>query len=236
MIPTTFLEIIVSNVKLEIMDEPTKHSNIQDALNSWKAELLDLTGRNQLLYLKNYKSQIELNDLKFFNLDKFSKDVDQKLIESEIEINIIDYFEAPVEEKFDETDEEEEASTDTTDVDKQLDQLLAAMIPDESLRQTIKTKAFNELVDNELADKDISSWTKQTMDVFMTRAEDMYGAMLIDNEMAQIVEEEIVEEVTEEIIEEVTEETFDEVKPLPENPTPEEIAEFLKKFKDKNDK
>ena len=218
------------------MDEPTKHSNIQDALNSWKAELLDLTGRNQLLYLKNYKSQIELNDLKFFNLDKFSKDVDQKLIESEIEINIIDYFEAPVEEKFDETDEEEEASTDNANVDKQLDQLLAAMIPDESLRQTIKTKAFNELVDNELADKDISSWTKQTMDVFMTRAEDMYGAMLIDNEMAQIVEEEIVEEVTEEIIEEVTEETVDEVKPLPENPTPEEIAEFLKKFKDKNDK
>ena len=177
------------------MEEPTKHSNIQDALNSWKAELLDLTGRNQLLYLKNYKSQIELNELKFFNLDKFSKDVDQKLIESEIEINIIDYFDAPIEEQLDETDDEEEASTDTTDVDKQLDQLLAAMIPDESLRQTIKTKAFNELVDNELADKDISSWTKQTMDVFMTRAEDMFGAMLIENEMAQTIEEEIVEEV-----------------------------------------
>lgn len=219
------------------MDEPTKHSNIQDALNSWKAELLDLTGRNQLLYLKNYKSQIELNDLKFFNLENFSKDVYQKLIESEIEINIIDYFEAPVEEKFDETDEEEEeASTDNANVDKQLDQLLAVMIPDESLRQTIKTKAFNELVDNELADKDISSWTKQTMDVFMTRAEDMYGAMLIENEMAQTIEEEIVEDVKEEIIEEVTEEKVEEVKPLPENPTPEEIAEFLKKFKDKNDK
>ena len=210
------------------MDEPTKHSNIQDALNSWKAELLDLTGRNQLLYLKNYKSQIELNDLKFFNLEKFSKDVDQKLIESEIEIDIMDYFEAPTEKQLDETDEEEETSTDTADVDKHLDQLLAAMIPDESLRQTIKTKAFNELVDNELADKDINSWTKQTMDVFMTRAEDMFGAMLIDNEMAQTVEEEIVEEATEEIVE--------EVKPLPENPTPEEIAEFLKKFKDKNDK
>jgi len=218
------------------MDEPTKHSNIQDALNSWKAELLDLTGRNQLLYLKNYKSQIELNDLKFFNLENFSKDVDQKLIESEIEINIIDYFEAPVEEKFDETDEEEEASTDNANVDKQLDQLLAAMIPDESLRQTIKTKAFKELVDNELADKDISSWTKQTMDVFMTRAEDMYGAMLIENENAQTIEEEIVEDVKEKIIEEVTEEMVEEVKPLPENPTPEEIAEFLKKFRDKNDK
>tara|TARA_B100001287_G_scaffold201244_1_gene170629 strand:+ start:964 stop:1620 length:657 start_codon:yes stop_codon:yes gene_type:complete len=218
------------------MEEPTKHSNIQDALNSWKAELLDLTGRNQLLYLKNYKSQIELNELKFFNLDKFSKDVDQKLIDSEIEINIIDYFDEPIEEQLDETDDEEEASTDTTDVDKQLDQLLAVMIPDESLRQTIKTKAFNELVDNELADKDISSWTKQTMDVFMTRAEDMFGAMLIENENAQTIEEEIIEDVKEKIIEEVTEETVDEVKPLPENPTPEEIAEFLKKFKDKNDK
>ena len=71
-------------------------------------------------------------------MDKFSKDVDQKLIESEIEINIIDYFDAPIEEQLDETDDEEEASTDTTDVDKQLDQLLAVMIPDESLRQTIK--------------------------------------------------------------------------------------------------
>ena len=153
-----------------------------------------------------------------------------------LKLDIIDYFEAPVEEQLDETDEEEEASTDTANVDKQLDQLLAAMIPDESLRQTIKTKAFNELVDNELADKDINSWTKQTMDVFMTRAEDMYGAMLIENEMAQTIEEEIVEDVKEEIIEEVTEEKVEEVKPLPENPTPEEIAEFLKKFKDKNDK
>jgi len=34
----------------------------------------------------------------------------------------------------------------------------------------------------------------------------------------------------------VKEEIIEEVKPLPENPTPEEIAEFLKKFKDKNDK
>ena len=74
------------------------------------------------------------------------------------------------------------------------------------------------------------------MDVFMTRAEDMYGAMLIENENAQTIEEEIVEDVKEKIIEEVTEEKVEEVKPLPENPTPEEIAEFLKKFKDKNDK
>ena len=100
------------------MDEPTKHSNIQDALNSWKAELLDLTGRNQLLYLKNYKSQIELNDLKFFNLEKFSKEVDQKLNDSEIEIDIIDYFEEPKDE--DEIAEEVQISDESEIKDVEL--------------------------------------------------------------------------------------------------------------------
>ena len=101
------------------MEEPTKHSNIQDALNSWKAELLDLTGRNQLLYLKNYKSQIELNDLKFFNLEKFSKEVDQKLNDSEIEIDIIDYFEEPKDE--DEKSEELQTSEESEIEDAELD-------------------------------------------------------------------------------------------------------------------
>lgn len=101
------------------MEEPTKHSNIQDALNSWKADLLDLTGRNQLLYLKNYKSQIELNDLQFFNLEKFSKEVDQKLNDSEIEIDIIDYFEEPKNE--DEIAEEVQTSEESEIEDAELD-------------------------------------------------------------------------------------------------------------------
>ena len=100
------------------MEEPVKHSNIRDALNSWRAELLDLTGRNQLLYLKNYKSQIELNNLKFFNLEKFSKEVDQKLIDSEIEIDIIDYFMEPNNDE--EIDEEEEIAEDTESEEEEL--------------------------------------------------------------------------------------------------------------------
>lgn len=88
-----------------------------------------------------------------------------------------------------------EPTNTTGDVGKQLNQLLEAMIPDESLRQTIKGNAYNELVNNGLAHKDIKSWTKENMDVFMTRAEDMFTAMGIDNEIAQTTDKEIVEEV-----------------------------------------
>ena len=88
-----------------------------------------------------------------------------------------------------------EPKTATGDVGKQLNQLLEGMIPDESLRQTIKGNAYNELVNNGLADKDIKLWTKENMDVFLTRAEDMFTAMGIDNEIAQTTDKEIVEEV-----------------------------------------
>ena len=70
-------------------------------------------------------------------------------------------------------DEMVEPKNTTGDVGKQLNQLLEAMIPDEALRETIKQNAYKELINNNLADKDIKSWTNENMDVFMTRAEDM---------------------------------------------------------------
>ena len=88
-----------------------------------------------------------------------------------------------------------EPTNTTGDVGKQLNQLLAAMITDESLRQTIKQNAYKELTDNGLADKDIKSWSQADMDVFMTRTEDMFNAMGIDNEIEQTTDKEIVEEV-----------------------------------------
>jgi hypothetical protein len=169
------------------MEEPTKHSNIQDALNSWKAELLDLTGRNQLLYLKNYKSQIELNDLKFFNLEKFSKEVDQKLNDSEIEIDIIDYFEEP-------KDEDEIAEE--------------VQISDES-----------EIEDVELQREETSESEEISIDDDSTVLENQVHEDKVDVQQFQEVKEEVVKEV----------------EPLGENPTPEEIAEFIKKLKDQND-
>ena len=169
------------------MEEPTKHSNIQDALNSWKAELLDLTGRNQLLYLKNYKSQIELNDLKFFNLEKFSKEVDQKLNDSEIEIDIIDYFEEPKDK--DEKSEEVQTSEESEIEDAELD-----------LEDTLESEEI-----------------------------------IIDDD-STVFENQVHEEKVEvQQLQEEKEEVVKEVEPLGENPTPEEIAEFIKKLKDQDD-
>ena len=80
--------------------------------------------------------------------------------------------------------------TNTTgDVGKQLNQLLEAMIPDESLRQTIKQNAYKELVNNGLADKDIKTWTQENMDVFMTRAEDMLKMLDNNTDDTDIVED-----------------------------------------------
>tara|TARA_R100001443_G_C3358360_1_gene178480 strand:- start:149 stop:1048 length:900 start_codon:yes stop_codon:yes gene_type:complete len=88
-----------------------------------------------------------------------------------------------------------EPKSATGDVGKQLNQLLEGMIPDEKLRQEIKTKAYNEIVDLQVAAPDINNWTKSNMDVFLTRAEDMLKAKGIDNEISQTTNKEIVEEV-----------------------------------------
>jgi len=169
------------------MEEPVKHSNIRDALNSWRAELLDLTGRNQLLYLKNYKSQIELNNLKFFNLEKFSKEVDQKLIDSEIEIDIIDYFMEPNNDE--EIDEKDEIAEDTESEEEDI-----------NLEET-------SVAEESSVEEDIIPFENQVHE---------------ENEEYQQIQEEKVEVV-------------EEVEPLGGNPSPEEIAEFIKKLKDQND-
>mgnify|MGYP001270993306 CR=1 FL=1 len=96
-----------------------------------------------------------------------------------------------------------EPTNTTGDVGKQLNQLLEAMIPDESLRQTIKGNAYNELVSNGLADKDIKLWTKKNMDVFMTRVEDMFDMQLaIDNKLTLNTD---TTDIVEEVFGEVTE-------------------------------
>jgi len=120
-----------------------------------------------------------------------------------------------------------EPTNTTGDVGKQLNQLLEAMIPDESLRQTIKGNAYNELVNNGLANKDIKSWTKQNMDVFMTRAEDMFTAMGIDNEIAQTTD--LVEEVFGEV-------TASVVRTCPECNSPDWIEDNREKKQSDPDK
>ena len=137
---------------------------------------------------------------------------------------VVDEMVSPSEEEVARTDDTQEMIKEGkfTDVGKQLNQLLEAMIPDQKLRQEIKAKAYNELVSNGLADKDIKSWTKENMDVFMTRAEDMFNAMGIDNEIEQTKDKDLVEEVFGEVTESV-------VKTCPECNSPDWIEDNREK-------
>jgi len=87
-----------------------------------------------------------------------------------------------------------------SDVPTQLNTLLTAMITDEEVRKTIKKKAYDELVNNGIASPDVKMWTKSNIDTFMTRAEDMFNAMGIDNEIAQTTDKDLVEEVFGEVV------------------------------------
>jgi hypothetical protein len=93
-----------------------------------------------------------------------------------------------------------EPTNTTGDVGKQLNQLLEAMIPDEALRQTIKGNAYNELVNNGIANKDIKTWTKENMDVFMTRAEDMLKMLENNTKDDSDLVEEVFGEVTASVV------------------------------------
>jgi len=83
------------NIKLEVVEELQKYDSLKQALRAWKTELLDLTGRNQLLYIKDFQSQIEFNSLKFFNLERFKAEVEQNLVDSEIIVDITEFIEEP---------------------------------------------------------------------------------------------------------------------------------------------
>jgi hypothetical protein len=112
----------------------------------------------------------------------------------------------------------DEPTNTTGDVGKQLNQLLEAMIPDEALRQTIKGNAYNELINNGIANKDIKSWTKENMDVFMTRAEDMLK--MLDNNTTD--DSDLVEEVFGEV-------TASVVRTCPECNSPDWIEDNREK-------
>jgi hypothetical protein len=75
----------------EISDEVLK------AINAWKISLLDLTGRNQLLFLKDYKYQIDLDKLNDaegnnFDIKRFTQELLSNSNNDQFEIAPIDFF------------------------------------------------------------------------------------------------------------------------------------------------
>ena len=86
------------------MSENAPSNEFLSAINAWKVALLDLTGRNQLLFLKDYKYQIDLDkfndeDGNNFQTEKFINDLIKNSEDDQFEIAPIDYFiEDPTEE------------------------------------------------------------------------------------------------------------------------------------------
>lgn len=79
------------------MSENTPSNELLSAINAWKVALLDLTGRNQLLFLKDYKYQIDLDkfndeDGSNFQTEKFIDKLNTSSENDQFEIAPIDYF------------------------------------------------------------------------------------------------------------------------------------------------
>jgi len=93
-----------------------------------------------------------------------------------------------------------EPKSSTGKVGNQINTLLTAMIPNESLRKTIKSNAYGELVDNGIASPDVEMWTKSNIDTFLTRAEDMYKKVTDESNKDKDIIEEVFGEVTTSVV------------------------------------
>ena len=81
-------------------------------------------------------------------------------------------------------------------VAEQLNHSLKVMIPDEDKRNDLKTKVYNELVNMDVADKDITKWTADNMSTFLTRVEDYLERDTSKPETTKDIVEEVFGEVT----------------------------------------
>jgi len=114
----------------------------------------------------------------------------------------VDMMIAPSEEEVARTDDTQEMIKEGkfTGVANQLNTLLTAMIPNESLRKTIKSNAYGELVDNGVASPDVEMWTQKNIDVFMVRAEDMYNKVTDENNKDKDIIEEVFGEIEQKVV------------------------------------
>ena len=78
----------------------------------------------------------------------------------------------------------------------QLNHSLEVMIPDENQRDSLKKRAYNELVNMNVADKDITKWTADNMSTFLTRVEDYLKEDTSEPETTKDIVEEVFGEVT----------------------------------------
>ena len=129
------------------MSENTPSDELLSAINAWKIALLDLTGRNQLLFLKDFKYQIDLDkfndeDGNNFQTEKFINELIDNSENDQFEIAPIDYF---IVDPTDDVSDEKEEDVNITENQKV-----------ESERLEYILKILNEYgLDNKIFDAEI---------------------------------------------------------------------------------
>ena len=177
------------------MSENAPSNEFLSAINAWKVALLDLTGRNQLLFLKDYKYQIDLDkfndeDGNNFQTEKFINDLMKNSEDDQFEIAPMDYFiEDPTEEVIVENKDDVDKTENQNVESERLDNIIQILneygfdnnIFDSEIIQTGYKNALKIFIDSGHS-KNIEKWEVENISKLIEEAKRIIKDMKDNNE------------------------------------------------------
>ncbi len=177
------------------MSENAPSNEFLSAINAWKVALLDLTGRNQLLFLKDYKYQIDLDkfndeDGNNFQTEKFINDLMKNSEDDQFEIAPMDYFiEDPTEEVIVENKDDVDKAENQNVESERLDNIIQILneygfdnnIFDSEIIQTGYKNALKIFIDSGHS-KNIEKWEVENISKLIEEAKRIIKDMKDNNE------------------------------------------------------
>ena len=177
------------------MSENAPSNEFLSAINAWKVALLDLTGRNQLLFLKDYKYQIDLDkfndeDGNNFQTEKFINDLMKNSEDDQFEIAPMDYFiEDPTEEVIVENKDDVDKTENQNVESERLDNIIQILneygfdnnIFDSEIIQTGYKNALKIFIDSGHS-KNIEKWEVENISKLIEEAKRIIQDMKDNNE------------------------------------------------------
>ena len=185
------------------MSENTPSNELLNAINAWKVALLDLTGRNQLLFLKDYKYQIDLDkfndeDGNNFETEKFINELIDNSENDQFEIAPIEYFIVDTtEDASDETKDDVDKTEYQNNEPELLDNIMEILneygknnsIFDAEIIKNAFSKAVETLKESGYPE-DIDKWEVESLEKLIEEAK------AIIKESAEVPEEDIKKNIT----------------------------------------
>tara|TARA_A100000164_G_C21938141_1_gene789154 strand:+ start:624 stop:1232 length:609 start_codon:yes stop_codon:yes gene_type:complete len=177
------------------VSENAPSNEFLSAINAWKVALLDLTGRNQLLFLKDYKYQIDLDkfndeDGNNFQTEKFINDLMKNSEDDQFEIAPMDYFiEDPTEEVIVENKDDVDKAENQNVESERLDNIIQILneygfdnnIFDSEIIQTGYKNALKIFIDSGHS-KNIEKWEVENISKLIEEAKRIIKDMKDNNE------------------------------------------------------